>query len=105
MEMKRSSGWRWWPSSQLTAVNRKKAPASRTRERIARAVGRFIGMSAAKALGGHRESLAREKGCDLRTVRGDPFEQPVHAFFRRDPRLPAELALGAADVAIESALV
>src|SRR5690349_19973269 len=106
MEMKRSSGWRWWPSSQLRPWKRKTPPQTRTARSRTRARPRDMGSRVANLLArGDAQARAGEKAADLLPAAACPPEEALHALLGRDLRAPAELALRARDVAVEEGLV
>src|SRR5262249_45111655 len=104
MEMKRSSGCRWWPSSHRRPCHRNTAPTASTARRIARARARESRLRGASARR-DAEPLPGQEAADLFAVRLDPLEQPVDALGGLDARLPAQLAGDAIDVAVEDGLI
>src|SRR5689334_8720378 len=106
MEMKRSSGWRWWPSSQFRPWKRRMPPHSSTARRRTRARARDMAVVGnVESARGDAQALAGEEAADLLAAAVNPLEETVDALLRRDPRRPAELALGARHVAVEDRLV
>ena len=84
IEMKRSSGCRWWPSSQLEALEAERAADDQEAEKdragaLAGQSRRGRGLARRDA-----EALAGEEAADLFAVGRDPVEQPVDALGGRD---------------------
>src|SRR5438477_264939 len=102
--------WESWMPSAQNAARPAANSAARRRGRGARggSRGRAGGRAAPSAgfvHGRDADALAGEEPRDLLAALLDPRQQPLDSLLRRHPRLPAELPLGAGDVAVEDGLV